>query len=419
MDNVTFAAARRFPLLGRPRPACPALPLRVQEVTDAVTAAERHGEHGLNDAAHALNKAALIASDCGMPDLAEDWCWRHINAYQQADRSLTVIEARYLLEPVLNLARLQLRAEQGDTAVRLLDAMYQAVTQRHDLTIADQRLTIGDLIGDPPERRQLREWVWLQLVSEGVKAYVLAGRWNAAAEHARRLNGIGDHLMEGRQAAIIAACQHDNLPTARALLTHSTITQPWEQEVATCLHIMCSRPDSPANDQHLDAAVDRYRARDLLPGYASYRARFGLTIATLSYLARPHIATTLLWRIAEDAIDSGDGYAARDVLGFREPVDGISNRQRDHLTAIATGAGLGLGAMPEPAQRNLDDAVTRAEAILRAVLDHPRMTARATVTSPRSADASPGNTTASATWRQDDRWPTNQRSFPSFGSQRS
>ena len=419
MDNVTFAAARRFPLLGRPRPTCPALPLRIQEVTEAVTAAERHGEHGLNDAAHALNKAALIASDCGMPHLAEQLCWRHINAYQQADRPLTVTEARYLLEPVLNLARLQLRAEQGDRAVRLLDEMYQAVTKRHDLTIADQRLAIGDLIGDPPERRQLREWTWLQLVCEGVKAYALAERWNAAAEHARRLNGIGDHLMEGRQAAIIAACQHDNLPTARALLAHSTITQPWEQEVATCLHIMCVRPDSPANDQHLDAAVARYRTREPLPGYASYRARFGLTIATLSYLARPHIATTLLWRIAEDAIESGDGYAARDVLGFREPVGGISNRQLDHLTTITTSAGLGLGTMPEPVQRNLDDAVTRAEAILRTALDHPTTTARAAVASPRRVEASPGNTTASATWRQDDRWPANQRTFPAYGSQRS
>src|SRR5690348_8131751 len=92
------AAIRRFPLLGRPRPDCPALPLRIQEIADAVDNARHKADHGMADAAHALNKAALIASDAGMTDLARRLCWRHIDAYRRTGRPLSILEARYLLE---------------------------------------------------------------------------------------------------------------------------------------------------------------------------------------------------------------------------------------------------------------------------------------------------------------------------------
>lgn len=44
MNPTTLAAAvRRFPLLGRPRPACPSLPERVQEIADIARAATADG----------------------------------------------------------------------------------------------------------------------------------------------------------------------------------------------------------------------------------------------------------------------------------------------------------------------------------------------------------------------------------------
>lgn len=107
-----------------------------------------------------------------------------------------------MLEPVLNLARLQIRADHGTAALQLLEAMHQAITQRCDLTVDDQILPTANLVGEPHDRRQLREWVWLQLIGEGVRALALANRWKDAAEHARRHNGIGVHLIEGRQATI-------------------------------------------------------------------------------------------------------------------------------------------------------------------------------------------------------------------------
>src|SRR5512139_278341 len=109
------AAARRFPLLGRPRPSCGPLGTRAAEVVALAAASARHGPDSVNNAAHALNKAALIASDCGLPDLATTWCWRHIDCYWRLD-TLTTLQAGYLLEPVLNLTRLQVRADRGKPA---------------------------------------------------------------------------------------------------------------------------------------------------------------------------------------------------------------------------------------------------------------------------------------------------------------
>ena len=63
--------------------------------------------------------------------------------YRHVGRPLTVFEARYLLEPVLNLARLQIRTDQGNAALRLLESMFQAVTRRSDLVVADQTLPLA------------------------------------------------------------------------------------------------------------------------------------------------------------------------------------------------------------------------------------------------------------------------------------
>lgn len=347
MHPATIAAVRRFPLLGRPRPDCPVLPLRIKEITDAAGTAMRKREHGMADAAHALNKAALIASDAGMSDLARQLCWQHIDAYCRMTRPLTVLEARYMLEPVFNLARLQIRADQGTPALRLIEAMYQAVTQRADLAIGERTLPTANLVGDPTERHTLREWAWLQLVGEGIRILGLANRWTDAAEHARTHNGVGVHLMEGRQAVIVAACVQGNLLQGGKLLAESTLTQPWEHQVAACLHLICTDPANPRTARHLATAMKRLTLPATATNYASYRARLGLTIATLASATRPDVATQLLNRTAQQAIDTGDGYAARDILGFQEPLHGITTEQYAELRRIATATGLGSGELPE------------------------------------------------------------------------
>ncbi|WP_246002470.1 hypothetical protein [Allorhizocola rhizosphaerae] len=65
---------------------------------------------------------------------------------------------------VLNLARLQIRADQGTPALKLLEAMHQAISHHTDLTIGEHVLPTANLTGEQAERRKLREWVWLQVI---------------------------------------------------------------------------------------------------------------------------------------------------------------------------------------------------------------------------------------------------------------
>ncbi len=99
--------ARRFPLVARFRPACLPLPSRVQALVDLADRAVQQGEQGL--ASTVFNQSALLASDLGLPDLARSICHRHANAYLRAC-PLSATSTIRGLEPLVNLARLQIRA---------------------------------------------------------------------------------------------------------------------------------------------------------------------------------------------------------------------------------------------------------------------------------------------------------------------
>ncbi|GAA4185781.1 hypothetical protein GCM10022252_16730 [Streptosporangium oxazolinicum] len=363
MDIATLnAAARRFPLLGRPRPACPSLPERVKEIIEIAAAAGQQGADGMVEGAHALNKAALLASDCGRADLARDLCWQHINLYRAAGLRLTVRQARYMLEPVTNLARLQIRADSGAQALRLLEAMYQAVTANTDLVVEGHTLPSADPIGTRQEHHKLREWVWLQYLGDGIRALALAGRWDKAVTLAEAHQGIGVHLMEGRQAAIVARLLRGDPRVARALLEESTPVHPWEQQVASCLRVMCAAPNSAGRD--ITAMVGHFLGSEPTPGYADFRARLGLTVVTLATTADPDAAGRILVHVATEVIEAGDGYAAREVLKHTRGKDGIrlSDAQDRALSAVVQSSGLGRGAIPTHLMSDLLAAVTTSQA---------------------------------------------------------
>jgi hypothetical protein len=142
--DPTGPTARRFPLLARPRPACTPLNQRVAELTDRAHAADRDDDTAAASAVH--NLAALLASDCGLPDLARRWCHRHAEVYLRA-RPLGAQATRGALEPLVNLARLHIR--DGQRAFDLLEALFTAVTGRTD-TIDDLRAVTS---GNPARLR--------------------------------------------------------------------------------------------------------------------------------------------------------------------------------------------------------------------------------------------------------------------------
>ncbi|MEV4802298.1 hypothetical protein AB0K18_19970 [Nonomuraea sp. NPDC049421] len=372
MDLTTLHnAVRRFPLVGRPRPACPSLQERVREIAGIAETAWHQGDNGLHEAAHALNKAALVASDCGLSDLAHELCWQHINVYRQAGEPLTVLQARYMLEPVLNLARLQIRAENGDKALRLLAAVYQAATTCTDLVVERQTLPTAALEGTRHERHKLREWAWLQYLAEGIRVLAMAGRWDEAVAHAKAHNGIGVHLMEGRQAEIIAHCLHSAPRAARHVLEECNLTEPWERQVATCLNVMSAGSTLNRDGQ---AMAEHFLGSEPMPGYAVYRARYGLTVATLAGAFDPHIADHVLTQVATEALTSRDGYAARDVLRHH-PMTQLASAHRRGLTKLVTSAGLGSGSLAAPLLDSITASVKLAQEALAAALSTRHRTA--------------------------------------------
>lgn len=335
---------RRFPLLRRRRPACPTLSERLDEIADVAAAAAHRAPHGMEDAVHALNKAALIASDCGLSDLARDLCWQHINVYRDAGRPLTAVAARSMLEPVLNLARLDIRADAGDRALHLLSAMNHAVKANTDLTVDDRVLPLADAVGTREERRELRRWMWMQYLTDGIRALALAQRWDDAAALAEEQRGIGLHLLDGRQAAIISYGLRGDTSTARTMLDASTATEPWERQVAACLRAICAEESKPSQSD-VDEVISRLRDHSPAEGYGVYHARLGLTVVTIVATHHPELAGHILARVVAEAIHAGDGYSAREVLGYRELP--LADADLDSLSAIAARAGLGRASLPD------------------------------------------------------------------------
>ncbi|MFD0479886.1 hypothetical protein ACFQ0B_75915 [Nonomuraea thailandensis] len=272
--------------------------------------------------------------------------------------------ARYMLEPVHNLARLQIRADDGQHALRLLDAMYQAVTKDTDLVIGHRTLPLTHLTGAPRERHKLREWVWRQYLADGIRALTLAGRWDEAVTHTRAHQGIGLHLMDGRQVEIIAHCLRGTLGAAQALLEEGTPTEPWEQQVASCLRVMCAEPDGKAASQDVAAMVGQFFGDEPRPGFVVFRTRLGLTVATL---ADTSASSRVLAQLAVEVIESGDGYAARELLRHRS-LDGVSDAQREALTDLVAVSGLESGALPAPLLASLTHSVKIAGEALTAAL---------------------------------------------------
>ncbi|MGH3922424.1 MAG: hypothetical protein ACRDTT_06070, partial [Pseudonocardiaceae bacterium] len=118
---MSKAAVDRFPLLPRTRPPGQALHLRVDEIRGlACSASQGPDEIRISSAAQALNKAALIASDCGLADLAQQLCWRQFDIFQ-AVTPLTAKTAKLALQPIVNLGRLATRGGDGTRAYRIFE----------------------------------------------------------------------------------------------------------------------------------------------------------------------------------------------------------------------------------------------------------------------------------------------------------
>jgi hypothetical protein len=347
--------ARRFPLVARPRPCCHALEARVRQVADlAGTATRDIPDRAAMSAAEAHNFAALIASDCGLPDLAHDLCRRQFRLFHAA-RPFNAATAKLALQPLINLGRLHARNGDDASALHLIDTLLTAVRQQTSACIDGLSADLGGLTRTPDDHREVVRWLWTVLLADGTRVLAQAGRWNQALQQVHDHQGISQGLLDGRQIAIIAHHAAGDVRTAADFLDQTPIPTPWEAAVAASLTALTGR-DLPST-----TLVDRFLALDYAPMQVVFRTRLGLTILDLADgQPDPRLAPA----IQADLLQTRDAYAARDVLAHPASASLISTSARDSLSRLLDASGLGSGTMPP----ELLDAFTATTATAEASL---------------------------------------------------
>jgi hypothetical protein len=323
MDQTT---AQRFPLIARPRPACTPLAGRIAAIHTLAANALTAGN--LPDATYVYNQAALLASDCGAHDLARTWCHR-LARVALAGRH----PGRYALEPVVNLARLRIRAGDGAAAWTMLETLYQAVTDRATVTIDGITITTADLTATDETHRELREWSWKVLLGTGAHALACAHRWDEARHRLAKHRGIGRRMLDGRQIAVISHALAGRSEQAHAMLLDTTPGEPWENAVTGCLALLCTS-GSPIE------ASTHFHQQPPGPGLAVFWTRLGLSLIDALGHDRTG-AQALAIRLLHHASD--DGYAARDVLAHPGCRAAATDEQVRQLTDLVEACGLDQG----------------------------------------------------------------------------
>jgi hypothetical protein len=345
--------ARRFPLIARTRPACVPLDQRVTALCDRARHVERTGD--LTEAAAVHNNAALIASDCGLPELARRWCHQQVTMYLRA-RPLGAQVARLALEPITNLARLYIREGQGERAFTLT-----AVSAGTDATVDGIEIP-ADLTDSTETHQHIRKWLWAVLLATGGRALAAAGQWAQARDRLDSYNGVGRRMLDGRQIAVIAHAVEADTDKALTLLGDTAPGEPWEEAVTSCLTMYCRRPSRPAD---LNTLMEPYHHLNPdAPGLAVFHLRLGLSF--IDALRAPdteparRIATDLIKR----TVTSLDGYAARDLLTHPGCQQHLTAEQTRELTALVKACSLGSGTLPTPLLDDLSAALTTVEEVI-------------------------------------------------------
>lgn len=353
-----------FPLLPRARPPCRALPRRVAEIRELARPASR----GANDAriswaAEAHNKAALILSDCGLADLAQQLCWRQFDIFHAA-APLTAKTAKFALQPIVNLGRLLTRSGHSDRAYEIFQNAYHAIGAQAATTIDGRRIDFSHLVEEVDGRQELRRFLWAVLLADGTRALTRAGRWGEALSHIEQHKGIGKRMLDGRQVAIIASCAAGDRDRALNMLDGSSTPEPWEQAVTACLRTLCLSVSGRPAGSSVPAMVHRYLQLDPKPGQSVFRTRLGLCVLDLAADPGEGGEREIVADVAREAVRSGDAYAARDVLSHTSCYASLSDTDMLALAEVIDASGLHRGTMPADLLEDLMASVEIGEAEL-------------------------------------------------------
>ncbi|SCG38738.1 hypothetical protein [Micromonospora coxensis] len=358
--DPTSHVLRRFPLVARPRPAAKALTIRVDGLCALADRADREGD--LAAASAVYNQAALIASDCGQPELARQWCHEHADAYLRA-LPLGAQAARHALEPLVNLARLHIRDGKGDAALGLLNDLFQAVSSRTDTLIDGCPVPASRLTRTDDDHREVRQWLWGVLLADGARALTSAGRWTEAYEHLQRHNGIGHRMLDGRQVAVIAHIACGEIERARVTIAKTVRGEPWEEAVTACLAYVCARAGDEPEDAYLDALLRSYRRLTPTPNLAVFHTRLGLTVLDVAGGVDHPGVRSLAADLIDQALAVRDAYVARELLDHPGISAVIGAGRNAGLLDIAQ-AGMMHVPLPCVARERLLQSLTTSRAVI-------------------------------------------------------
>lgn len=341
---------RRFPLIARPRPVCTSLRQRVADLERRAARARDSGD--VSAATAVFNLSALLASDCGLPDLARTWCHRLAEVNLNTDS-----DSRNGLEPVVNLARLHIRAGNGAAAWTLLETLFHAIDTRTDTVIEGLTIPASRITGTPAARSNTRSWLWKVLLGTGAHALAVDGQWDEAVRRLTAYKGVGDRMLDGRQISVIADAVAGRHHEARATLEATHPGEAWENAVTACLSLLVA-DGSPAELTELTSYLGRGPVES---GLVVFHTRLGLTVLDAlgtDHRVAKHIATGMIDRAAHD------GYAARDVLAHPTCLSTASRQQTRQLTALVEACGLDMGAIPESELTQLAAVLNTAESVM-------------------------------------------------------
>ena len=334
--------AQRFPLIARWRPACLPFPQRVAAIRRLADDAVAQADSIL--ASTVFNQAALAASDAGVPELARDWCHEHAVAYLHAcpQPSKTVIRA---LEPVVNLARLLIRAGAADEGRQRLLALYEAVSTG---TAADfENIHVPDnLTATSEDQQEVRAWLWRVLLSDGTRALTGAGRWAKALAHIEEHRGIGKRMFDGRQVAVLAALTSGDAGGAAELLAATVPGDPWEQAVTMTLTAFCDRALGRLTEDALDELATVYERMQADPGATVFIIRLGLSMLDVIGQAKHPAASRIAVSLHQRTTAATDGYAARDCLASLAFDAAAQPGWRSGYRHLVRDCALGAGVIP-------------------------------------------------------------------------
>lgn len=352
--------ARRFPLIARFRPACLPLPDRIRALADLAERAVQQSDQGL--ASTVYNQSALLASDLGLPDLARSICHRHANAYLHAC-PLPAASTIRGLEPLVNLARLQIRAGNPDDGRQRLLDLYEAVSTRDSIVFEDLAVPT-DLTRGDADRQEVRAWLWRVLLADGTRTLTSTGRWREALAHIEQHRGIGTRMLDGRQVAVIAALTEGDPERAEELLTATAPGESWEQAVTDCLTALRRSDAQQEDDGHLASLVDTYLSYEAKPGLTVFAVRLGLTILD-TVASREHPgAHRLVDDLVRRTTTARDGYAAREVLADHLFSDLVTDCHAQKFRDLIRACGFNEGVLPEEDLADLSVGLDSSEAVI-------------------------------------------------------